>query len=112
MRSTSNSRVLSLVAVLALVSIAGVVTASLAAEYVAPRNAIIQPEQLNNLVDRSKKDDRLTDRKRMTDLKSFIRRMAFKGPKVGALTIVRRSACSPLLNRYCVQFKRRQVSKL
>jgi hypothetical protein len=59
MRSTSNSRVLSLVAVLALVSIAGVVTASLAAEYVAPRNAIIQPEQLNNLVDRSKKDDRL-----------------------------------------------------
>ena len=59
MRSTSNSRVLSFVVGLALVCVAGVVTASLAAEYVAPRDAIIQPEQLNNLVDRSKKEDRL-----------------------------------------------------
>jgi hypothetical protein len=59
MRSTSNSRVLSFVAVLALVSIVGVVTVSLAAEYVAPRDTILQPEQLNNLVDRSKKADRL-----------------------------------------------------
>jgi hypothetical protein len=59
MRSTSNSRVLSFVVGLALVSVAGVVTAPLAAEYVAPRETILQTEQLNNLVDRSKKQDRL-----------------------------------------------------
>ncbi|MFZ0124660.1 MAG: hypothetical protein WAL48_10810, partial [Xanthobacteraceae bacterium] len=59
MRSTSNSRVLSFVVGLALVSVAGVVTATLAAEYVAPRDTILQTEQLNNLVDRSKKEDRL-----------------------------------------------------
>ena len=59
MRSTSNSRVLSFVVGLALVSVAGVVTAPLAAEYVAPRDTILQTEQLNNLVDRSKKEDRL-----------------------------------------------------
>ena len=59
MRVSGDCKISNLAAVLAVVSLATVVSGSLAAGHVALRETVVQAERLNSAVDRSKKGDRL-----------------------------------------------------
>jgi hypothetical protein len=59
MRAIGGCKVSNRIAVFAVVSLATLVSASLAAGYVAPREPVIQAEHVNSAIDRSKKGDRL-----------------------------------------------------